>query len=195
MADRDVNTIAPFGPWSLNALGFIKKLIDELGGMISIGQNHHEIHEGEFYAFGQTFIDVANAATVRVRFLTGAKNFHYGVEVVSEGKAFAAIRKGTTYTGNGTSITPINQNDASSETALLTAFHTPTVNVAGSLLTPENGILIPGGTGPLSVGDSVKADEERVTDLNTDYVIEVTNNAGAAKDITILVAGYEELLA
>ena len=194
MADEDVSKRAAFGPWSLNALGFIKTMIDCLGGMVNIGQNHREIHEGEFYEFGHTFIDVADAATIRLRFLTGAKNFHYGIEVMSEGKAFAAIRKGTTYTGDGTEITPINNNDASSETALLTVFHTPTVNVAGSLLTPANGILILGGTGPLSVGGDIKADEERVSALTTDYLIEVTNDSGQAKDITILVGGYEELI-
>ena len=190
----DPETFSPQGPWSLTEAGVKKVLIDCLGGMVAIAQNHREIHEGEFYEFGQTFLAVADNATVGLRFLTGAKNFHYGIEVIAEGKSFADIYKGTTYTGDGTGITPINNNDASSETALLTAFHTPTVDILGSLLTPENGILILGGTGPLSVGGSVKADEERVTALNTDYLIEITNVSGQAKDITILVAGYEELL-
>ena len=190
----DAGSYAPRGPFSLTEAGITKVIIDCLGGMVSIGQNHREIHEGEFYEFGHTFIDVADAATVRLRFLAGAINFHYGVEIISEGKAFADIHKGTTYTDAGTEITPINNYDASSNTALLTAFHTPTVDVLGAMLTPENGILILGGTGPLSVGGSVKTDEERVTALDEDYLIEVTNDSGQAKTITILVAGYEELI-
>ena len=190
----DPETYAPKGPFSLTPGGLIKTLIDFLGGMITIGQNHHEIHEGEFYTFGHTFIDVADAATVRLRFLAGAKNLHYGVQISSEGKAYADIHKGTTYTGNGTEITPINNNDASSETALLAAYHTPTVDVLGSLLTPENGILILGGLGPQSLGDSVKQDEERVSAIDTDYLLEVTNVSGQGKYISIIVAGYEELI-
>lgn len=194
MADRDTSSIAPFGPWSINIAGIRKTLIDTLGAMVGIDLNHKEIHQGEFFTFGFTFLAVADDALAQLHFLTGAKNFHFGLEVIAEGKALASLYRGTTYTAAGDAVAVINNNCASSNTALLTAFSEPTTNVLGTLLTPANGQLLVGGTGPLSVGAQVKSDEERVANVGTDYLISVKNVSGQAKDITILVAGYEELL-
>jgi hypothetical protein len=186
-------TYAPMGPFCLTPEGLKKALIDPYGGMISMNRNHHEVHEGHFYTFGRTFLAVADDATVRVRFLTSAnKEFHYGVEITAEGKALVKELEGTTYTDNGTEITPVNNNRSSSSVAELTAYHTPTVDVAGDELTPGNGILLVGGLGPNSIGGDIKPGEEFIAKVSTDYVIEVQNKSGQAKDITIEIAGYEE---
>jgi len=194
MADEDPKQRMPFGPWSLNADGIRKTLIDTLGAIVGIDLNHKEVHEGEFFTFGFTFLDVADDAFAYLRFLTGVKNFHLGLEITVEGKALAFLYRGTTFTAPGDAVAVINNNCASSNTALLTAFSEPTPNALGTLLTPENGELLVGGTGPLSVGAQVKSDEERVAGPNTEYLIAVQNVAGAAKDITIVVAGYEEII-
>jgi hypothetical protein len=188
----DPDSYAPLGPHSLTPGGNQKDLIDPTGAMIAIDFNHHEIHEGDFYSFGYTFIDVASTAFAYLRFLTGAKEFHYGIEIDTEGKAYAFLYRGTTYTLDGTTVALINNNCGSSNTALTTAFFTPTPDAFGTLLTPPNGILIPGGLGPQSIGGSVKSNEERVGAVSGDYLIAVQNVSGLAKDITIQVAGYEE---
>jgi len=190
----DPETFAPQGPWCLTETGIRKVLIDILGGIITTTRNHREIHEGEFFTFGFTFLDVADDAFAYLRFLTGAKNFHFGNDVVAEGKARAFLYRSTTFTAPGTAVPVVNNNCASSNTALLTAFSNPTPNVLGTLLTPANGILLPGGLGPQSVGLQVKSDEERVAGLNTEYLVAVKNVSGLAKDITITLAGYEELI-
>lgn len=188
---EDVNKYTPQGPFAWNELGIKKKIIDFLGGMITIGRNHREVHEGEFFTISYTFLAVPNNGFARLRFLTGVKQFHYGVEVISEGKALAKLLRGTTYTADGTSVPAVNNSCASSNVAILTAFHTPTIDVAGSELSPVNGLLILGGTGPLSVGSSVKSDEERIAAVTQDYLAEVQNVSGLAKDITVLIGGYE----
>ena len=73
----------------------------------------------------------------------------------------------------------------------MTAFHTPTIDVIGGLLTATNGILIPGGLGPQSIGADVKTDEERVGAATQDILVRVQNKSGLPKDITIQVSGYE----
>ena len=186
-----VDTYAPLGPHCLTPGGVQKDLIDILGGFIQIDRNHREVHEGEFFTFGYTFIDVADTAIVHVRFLTGSKSFHWAPQVDPEGKAYAFIYRGTTYTNGGTTVAVINNNCISTNTAELTAFQAPTIDALGTLLTPENGILIPGGLGPQSVGASIKADEERVSKTAQDYLIAAQNVSGQPKDITIQVAGYE----
>ena len=187
----DADKYAPFGPFCLNENGIKKKIIDFLGGFITINRNHREVHEGEFFSCGHTFLAVANSATVYFRFLTGAKQFHYGFSIDAEGKAFARIYRGTTYTDDGTTVDIFNNSDFSSNVALHTSFHTPTIDVIGTEITPTNGILVPGGIGPQSVGGSIKGSEERIACVGTDYLIAVTNDSGFAKDITIQVAGYE----
>jgi hypothetical protein len=192
MPDYDPSTFSPQGPHSLNSAGFLKEYIDFLGGQIGIDFPHHEVHEGNLYTFGYTFIDVANAASAELHFVTAATHsIHYAVRITSEGKSYAFIYRGSTYTDDGTEITPVNNNCASSNTAATTVYHTPTVNVDGTLLTAENGILIAGGLGPQSVGSDVRSNDERVAAVSNDYLVRVTNVAGTDKDITIQVAGYE----
>ena len=190
----DPETYAPQGPWALTEEGVRKVLIDCLGGFIVTSRNHREVHEGEFYTFGFTFLSVADDGFAYLRFLSGAKNLHLGLEVTAEGKSLAFLYRGTTFTAPGDAVAIINNNCASSNTALVTAFSEPTHDVLGTLLTPANGILLPGGLGPQSVGAEVKSDEERVTGIDTEYLVAVKNVSGLSKDITIIVAGYEETI-
>lgn len=189
----DAESYAPLGPFCLTPEGIKKALIDPLGGMIVIDRNHHEVHEGEFFEFGQTFLLVADDGFAYLRFKTSAaKTLHFGSSITAEGKALVKIYEGTTYTDDGTVITPINNNRCSSDAAETSVWHTPTVDVLGSELTPENGVLLIGGLGPQSVGGSVKGDEEIIAADGTDYLIAVQNVSGQVKDITIQVGGYEE---
>jgi hypothetical protein len=189
--DKDPNQYAPQGPWSINSQGNLRELIDFLGAQIGITFNHHEIHDGNFYGISFTFLLVADDAFADLRFLLGANSFHYGIRVTPEGKALALVYRNSTYTDNGTEVEAINNNCASSKTALLTAYHTPTIDTTGTLLTAENGILIPGGLGPQSIGADVKTDEERVGAATQDILVRVQNKSGLPKDITIQISGYE----
>ncbi len=187
----DPTKYAPQGPFSLNRIGIQRNLIDFLGAQISITFNHHEIHDGNFYGFGFTVLNVANDGFADLHFVLGANSFHYGVRIVPEGKALGFIYRATTYTNAGTSIPVTNNSCVCSNTAALTAFHTPTINAIGDLLTAGQGILIPGGLGPQSIGADIKTDEERIGAASGDYLIRVQNKSGLAKDITIQVSGYE----
>jgi hypothetical protein len=181
------------GPYSCNPLGFKKEVIDLLGAIIGITTNHHEIHEGNFYTLGCTFIAVPNNQYAEAHIVMGAeRDFHFAVNVVAEGKSFAFLYRNSTYTAVGTPLNIVNSNCASTNVASFTAFRDPEIETLGDLLTPENGTLIPGGPGPQSVGAGSKFDEERVAAVNNDYLVRVQNVAGVPKDITIEISGYED---
>lgn len=155
----------------------------------SMDRDHVEVHEGEFFTGGHLFPAVANNAIVLLRITVGVKELHASPFAIAEGKAYASLSRGDTFTVAGTAISFPNNNDNSSNIALTALKHTPTIDVAGTDIVTD--LLIPGGTGPQSVGAAEKQDEERILMPNTEYVLAVQNKAGVAKDIFLGIAGYE----
>lgn len=194
----DVEKRAPFGPFSVSPAGIKKSLIDFLGSMGVISQNHKKIHEENFYTAAHTFLAVADDASVLMRVKTNTKDLHMAFSVIAEGKAYVNFEHGTTFSAPGTELTPQNNTIGSSNTADFKAFFAPTVNVAGTSILPSvgsapaTGILVSGGLGPQSVGSDVKQDEEWEIEEGIESLITVTNKSGQAKDITVLIAGYED---
>jgi hypothetical protein len=96
-----------------------------------------------------------------------------------------------TVSAEGTAITPINMNRFSSNTPTGDIKHTPTVTGTGTSFGKE---LIPGGTGPFSIGGidgrSVRAPEIILHSART-YLIRITNQSGGTIDISFAAGFYE----
>ena len=153
-------------------------------------RNHIKVHEGKFFTGGHLFTDVTDDASVMIRITVGADEIHGDPFVITEGKAYGSLERGTTFSAAGTSVGFVNNNCESSNTPLTVLRHTPTVDAAGSALMTD--LLINGGTGPQSVGAEAKSQEERILKANTEYLLTITNKAGATKDLFVGFAGYEE---
>lgn len=163
--------------------------------LVTIDSVHNHIHAGDAYSVSHAFLAVANTASVELLFrVNSVKDAHLVAEVESEGKAEFVLLEAPTTTDDGTPITPRNKFRAAAsdpDQSDMSVFHAPTVTVEGIQLQTE---LILGGTGPQSIGAAGGRRAEWVLATNTDYVFRVTNNSGLAKDITIHLEWYEELI-
>lgn len=157
---------------------------------------HNNIHDGIAYTVCIPFIEIVNDADAEILVKVGAENLHMVVEASAEGKFVIEVYEAPSISANGTPVGSHNRyREAASDPDQATAqvFKSPTVDSdAGTLLQTE---LLPGGTGPLSVGGEKGRDSEWILARNTDYLIRANNQAGQAKDITIHMDWYEESFA
>jgi hypothetical protein len=171
---------------------FYNSIEKEVDGfqLITSDAVHRDIHNGEVFTVSKTFVGVANSAYARIRIKASAtKSTHFVASVVVEGKCYLKTYVNSTYTDNGTAFTPFNRNTSSSKTYGGNVYHTPTVNVLGSLRADD---LTNGGIGPQSAGASVLGALETVLKPGDDILIELQNVSGQAKDLNIIVNLYEE---
>lgn len=166
------------------------------GGIYSgmIDKTHQEIHDGHFITTNYLETGVANNATIQLRVITGAKSFHVMFYIDIEGKIQFKTIVGSTYTVAGTlpdgvKLTKFNRKSTSTYVETTTFRYAPTVNVAGSL---RGNRMFPGGTGRNSVGLSGGDRVESIIGPNSDVLIEIKNVSGQARDIGLIVEGYEE---
>jgi hypothetical protein len=157
---------------------------------------HNNIHDGKAYTVCVPFVDVANGADAEILVKVGSENIHMVTEASAEGKFVLEVYEGPSVSANGNLVGSHNRyreqaSNPDQATALI--YESPTIDsYAGEMLQTE---LLPGGTGPLSVGGEKGRDSEWILARNTDYLIRANNQAGAAKDITIHMDWYEETFA
>ena len=148
---------------------------------------HEAIHEGGMYVISKSFLSVANDGYARVRIVPPAgTSAHTRLSVSVEGKTYIKTYTGTTYSNDGTAITPFNRLIGGSASTLL-AYHTPTVNVLG---TQRGDDIVGGGVGWNSFGANFNPEFESIVPASTDFMIELHNKAGTAKDMNIVINYY-----
>jgi hypothetical protein len=151
---------------------------------------HEQIHEGNSFTAGHYFAAVAASASVMFRISVGASNYaHILFDIAAGAVSEATIDEGTTFSAPGTALTEFNLDRSSATVADVSAFHTPTVNVAGTTM---KHILIPGANkASQGGGDSAASRLEWILDKSTEYLVTVTNNGTGAEDISINATWYE----
>lgn len=157
----------------------------------SINIDVDKIGQGNFYTASKIFSAVANDGYALMRIKAGAtKKPHVIANIMTTGKCYIKTYSGTTYTANGTEITPYNRNTTSSNVAEAKIYHTPTINVLGTARAEE---LVGSGTNPASqVGAVSSINSKTILANNGDILIQVQNKSGAAVDIGIVINFYEE---
>lgn len=165
-------------------------LLDNLGPRPlyeQIDAVHQAIHLRGMYTISRTALNVANLGfhDIHVRPPAGYEA-HLRFVIVTEGKAYFKTYQGTTYTADGTAITPFNRATNGDATTLL-AWHTPTINVLGTLRGDD---MIPGGTGGNATGGNISGELESIIAPNTDILFRVQNVKGTAGDLNIILNYY-----
>jgi len=153
----------------------------------SIDPVHQAIHERGMYVISKTFLAVANSGYARIHIVPPAGyEAHVRLSVNTEGKCYLKTYTGTTYTNAGTAMTPFNRATSGGASTLL-AYHTPTINVLG---TPRGDDMVGGGFGGNSFGANANQEFESVIAPGTDFMLELQNEAGSAKDINLVFNYY-----
>lgn len=106
---------------------------------------------------------------------------------------YFTTRSGTTYTAQGTlpdgiKLTEFNRRTTSAYVEETTFRYNPTIDVAGAL---RGNRMFPGDQGWNSVGLSGGERIESVIGPNNEILIEIRNVSGQARDIGLIVEGYE----
>ena len=166
--------------------------VDDYSGAVgNIDQEHLMIHEGLMYTVSAR-MTIANAGGT-FEFLASVPAGVYPhfrtITIATDGGPIDVdLYGGTTTTADGTPVTAVNNNQASSNTASTSVFHTPTITTDGTLL---EAILIPGNKQTGSLGS--EASNEWVLQSSTKYMIRITNNTTGAgtSEFTINISFYE----
>jgi len=172
------------------------QLIDD-GAAQVIQRVHFQIHHGVYFTAGHLIQDVANTGHFYILIKVGPENtFHFSAQAVVEGKCYASIYENPSIDDDGTMVELHNrrrpEQGGAEKTTDTTIFHTPTIGSGGTGHQIEEPVLIPGGAGPQSVGAGARSGEEWVMAKNTNYLIDIQNVAGQAKDIYVGIGGYSE---
>jgi len=165
-------------------------LTDEItGAAVTIPVVHHEVHEGETFSQSLFAQVVANGDDIVLMLRTGATLFgHLTFTVAAGGDAQCRLHENPVVTNAGNVFTPRNMKRTSTSTAQIVASGGPTYT-DGTILTS---FLVPGGTGGNAQGGVGRQGTEWILQLNTDYLIELTNIAGNNQPLSIVAQWYEE---
>lgn len=165
-------------------------LLDNLGPRPlyeQIDAVHQAIHLRGMYTISRTALAVANNGYHDIHVIPPAGyEAHLRFLIVTEGKAYLKTYLGTTYTVPGTAIIPFNRATNGDATTLL-AYHTPTINVLGTLRGDD---MIPGGTGGNASGGNISGEFESVISPLSDVLFRVQNVKGTAGDLNIILNYY-----
>lgn len=169
------------------------KTTHEGGGKYSIAiveDVHRKVELGEVFTVSKTFTSVANLDYARMVIKAGsAKKTHYVFSVAAEGKCYLKTILNSTYTANGTEMTPFNRYVDSSNVFSGKIYHTPTVNVEGTVRGDD---MIPGGGTPQAAGASSITVIETILGANDNMLLQIQNVSGQVKDFNVIINFYEE---
>lgn len=165
-----------------------------LVGPVVTEAKHHRIHKGEGYAAFHAISALANGASFDFLLATSSKFPHFrDFNVVANGAPFTVeVYEGTVTSNDGTTVPLFNCNRNSSNTAISTLTHTPTVSEVGTQiddrLLPDSGGFFGNGGGGQIIGGAVL---EWILKPNEKYLIRINNGSGAAEDVVCNFFFYE----
>jgi len=162
---------------------------DEVFAQASIEVEHYQVHEGKCYTVSYRSASVANDGYLRIRIKPVGVNAHVKVTYSSEGKALFKSYAGTTYSNNGTAITPWNRNIGSSNVSATLCYHTPTINVLGSQRADE--FVGSAGAAVARAGGVGSGSIETVIQAGNDLLLELQNKSGSTSDLQMTINYYE----
>lgn len=173
---------------------------DEYGHMVTIGEPHDRVHNGEQWTINRLNIANANNGYIWVRIRTGTLPAHIGITFTNGGDGVFKTWAGTTnYATNGTdadgvNMTLFNRNIAEAVPLLSTVTFDPTFLVANTPNGTPRGLRgIPGGTGGTATGNTQGAGElESIIPPNSDFLCALQNISGQTRISEIVIEIYEE---
>jgi hypothetical protein len=166
-------------------------ILDQTNGAIIVQDEvHTSVHKGILFHAGRFVVALAADATIVLLIQVAAgQSAHMRFGLAAGGDTEVELFEGPTFSAAGTTITPLNRNRFSSNTAQTTITHTPTTSADGTELAHT---MMPGGTGPAqSPGDTGGSFSEWILKTGEDYLFRVTNRSGAAQPTSLSLDFYE----
>jgi len=160
---------------------------DSSGRIITLSNSHFKIHQGDYYSSGYYATGITAGSSIQlIMNVSSTHQAHTSIKVKHGIDATLQVYEGVTYTG-GTTVTPQNNNRASTNTSTMTFVHTPTTP-SGTMIWQE---YFPGGSGPTSPGATGTSGEQTVLKPSTTYMFELTNTGSVTDELQIILAYYE----
>jgi len=161
------------------------KLCASTGAIITKDSVSKEVGLGLVFVVSHLFINVADNGYAYMRVSIPADyNINMGFVVDAESKAYIYMYEDTTFSANGTALTPYNQNRESTNTLNTLFYHTPTINAAGTLI--RSSMLGSAGKFTSTSGSASTVYSKRLAE-STEYLIAVQNKGGDVRDINIRI--------
>lgn len=159
----------------------------------SIDWVHGRVHAGTF--FNISYYDAAvTAGAARYVYLQPGttKHLHTVFGAASGGDSEFYFFEGTNNSVNGTTLTAVDSNRVTANTAEGLFTHTPTISATGNLLyttyIPGGGFFGSGGSG----GGPIRDGTEVILNTNTGYLLKFVNAAGTAQGLHLAAGFYED---
>jgi len=142
-------------------------------------------NSGNVFTISKTAIGVANNAYLDIRVKSGSKPSYLEILYSSEGKGYFKTYLNTTYSANGTQLTPFPRNSGSTKTLQTLVYQAPTINVLGQIRGDDfigkssgNPQTRAGGGGTVS---------GTIIDPTHDLLIRLQNVSGAVSDLNLII--------
>lgn len=159
------------------------------GYLVALDSITHYIHSGDYFSTGYPNSSVANGSSIDLMLQTSTKDVHITIQISSGGDSTFFVYENTDFSAEGTTITPSNHNRTSDKVPSLVSTYGPTLNSTGTLIWQQ---YIVGGTGGMSPGGhSNGGSEVAVLAPNTNYLFRLTNQAGTAQPLQIIIGFHE----
>jgi len=162
--------------------------INEEGAMPVIDFAHYEIHAGRSFRASSINISLADNAYWNWTILT-TDNLHWVADVMTTGLTYVWLYEGVT-SDSGIAITPQNMKRA--ETRQPVTLITANATVSSNFATLISAWVIPGGTGPQSLGGSIRSGSEFRFAPNRQYGLIIRNVGGGTKQVGVNMQWYTE---
>lgn len=137
-------------------------------------REHTRCHQGRMYTFGK-ILGLSNGGVIEILFDLTTSAIHASFHGTCLNNATFEILEGVTVAGNGTVITPANNNRSSANVFNGKIYHTPT-SATGTSIWSE---LIIGGAGVFAAGGSSsnlpKGGTEWILAPSNKYLLRLTN--------------------
>lgn len=140
------------------------------GDWITVSVEHSEIHEGDLYSYSDVF-DIPNSGNRTILFITppGPQLLHLFFEMDAEAEGEMTFYEDTTYSSNGTQVTPINRNRISTNVADSLMYVAPVITSTGTLLRQRHW-----GSGK-ATGGATEMFGEFILRPSTNYMLRIVN--------------------
>jgi len=172
--------------------GNIPVAVDSLTkSLVNLDWEHSMVHSEKTYTISYRAPAVAINGYLDIH-LTGVTNdAHLKVNYSSEGKAIFNSYVGTTYTNEGTTLTPWNRCICATNVATTLVRLNPTINVLGSKRTDE--FVGSAGAAVTRAGGVGGSNIETIINPGCDILLRLQNISGSTSDLQMTLNFYELL--
>lgn len=161
------------------------------GASVIVPLAHMHIHEGRMFEASYKTPDgnqLADNDSLDFLFRPNTAHCHFSFGAIAANPIEVLFYESPTNTNVGASLNVIGLNRIRTLSPAAVCYRDPTISAVGNLL--QNTLQV-WGLSPLT---SAFPESPWVLRLNTDYLIRVTNRAGSAQDVGMVIQWFEEVV-